>query len=356
MLHKNVLSMIETSSGLDYELLEELLVQSKSLLEDISDLQQKDLDSLFKLLIDQKQFKSFGLIVDHLETEGLEYNASIVVLGLYKMGKLKSVDDVKAMTPFLDKVEASSSIALLPFIDHFPEKVQKKIEASLLQQRTKVQDYKEDLKEQIEFLKTQMLSEKALEIEEKLKFHFPEIKEQFLSAKQTHSKTEEQKFAKIIERNLGLGSSSNDEGKTKKSRLTKHAEEEKRVSLDLAKTWLKEMKTADLDLFLTQLEFLNFENPDFYTELLKKSEHAPLWTKILLHLKSEQYLQGLEFLDLNESFLLTDSPESIYNYYYTKGLFLLGAGMNKEAEEIFILIKEQKGNFRDIQSLLQNAK
>jgi len=330
------------------------LLQSKTLLKDIADLKQADLDSLFKLLIDQKQFKSFGLIVDHLESEKLEFNASLVVLGLYKMGRLRDTTDVKTLAPFLEKVEGKSSIALLPFITNFPEKIQKKIESSFLQRRADVQHFKDDLKEQIEFLKTQMLSEKALEIEEKLKFHFPEVKEQFLSAQQTQSKTEELKFAKVIERNLNL--SSKEKASTEKSRLTKHAEEESRVSLEFAKTWFKEMKDADLDLFLTQLEFLNFDNSEFYNEILLNSEQASIWTKALLLLKSEQYLQGLDFLDQNESFLLTESPESIYNYYYTKGLFLLGAGMNKEAEEIFTLIKEQKGNFRDIQSLLQNVK
>jgi len=354
MLYKNVLSLFETKSGLDYVLLEELLQQSKALLKDIADLNQSDLNSLFKLLIDQKQFKSFGLIVDHLESENLEYNTSLVVLGLYRMGRLRDVDDAKTLAPFLEGVRGKSSIVLLPYIMNFPEKIQKKIESSFLQKRAEVQHFKDDLKEQIEFLKTQMLSEKALEIEEKLKFHFPEVKEQFLSAQQTHSKTEELKFVKVIERNLRLNSQ--EKTATEKSRLTKHAEEENRVSLELAKTWFKEMKDADLDLFLTQLEFLNFDNSDFYNEILLNSEQASIWTKVLLLLKSKQYLQGLDFLDQNENFLLTESPESIYNYYYTKGLFLLGAGMNKEAEEIFALIKEQKGNFRDIQSLLQDAK
>jgi len=356
MLYKNVLSFFETESGLDFKLLEGLLLESKELLDDITDLKFRELEIFFKLLIDYKQFKSLGIILAHLDKTGSDYNSSLVVLALYRMGKLKNIEDAKSVDSLLNKVSGKQALTLLPIIEIFPEKIQKKIESSLMQRRAEIQEYKEELKEQIEFLKTQMLAEKALEIEEKLKFHFPEIKEQFLSAKQTHSKTEEQKFAKVIERNLSYGLSQDDNLKTGAARYSKNIDEERKASLELAKIWFQEMKDSNIDLLLTQLEFLNFENSDFFTEVLEEATDPSIWTKIVLYLKSEKYLEGLEFLELNESQLLTESPESIYNYYYTKGLLLLGAGMNKEAEEIFTLIKEQKGNFRDIQSLLQNAK
>lgn len=356
MFYKNVLSLFETESGLDFKLLEELLNQSKALLDDIADLKFNELESFFKLLIDTNQFKTLGVVLKHLDTTHTDYNLSLVVLALFRMGKLENIEDIKTASTLLDKIDGSRALSLLPVMNQFPEKFQKKIEASLMQRRAEIQDYKEDLKEQIEFLKTQMLSEKALEIEEKLKFHFPEIKEQFLSAKQTHSKTEEQKYAKVIERNLSLGVVQEDSHKSEQPRYSKNQDEERAVSLRLARTWFKEMKDSNVDLLLTQLEFLNFENPDFYNDVLQEASSPSVWTKIVLYIKSENYLEGLEFIEENEHRLLTESPESIYNYYYTKGLLLLGAGMNKEAEEIFTLIKEQKGNFRDIQSLLQNVK
>jgi hypothetical protein len=357
MLYKNVLSLFETETGLDFKLLEELLNQEyKNLLDDIADLDFKEKESFFKLLIDQKQFQSLGLVINHLEKTNTDYNSSLVVLAIYRMGKLENIEDAKSLDSLLKKIKGKEALTLLPIIEYFPEKIQKKIEASLMQRRAEIQEYKEELKEQIEFLKTQLLTEKALEIEEKLKFHFPEIKEQFLSAKQTHSKTEEQKFAKVIERNLSVGMRKEDQSTTGPARYSKNQEEERIASLDLARIWFQEMKDSNIDLLLTQLEFLNFENSEFYADVLNEVEDPTIWTKIVLYLKSEKYLEGLEFLEFNEQRLLTESPESIYNYYYTKGLLLSGAGMNKEAEEIFTLIKEQKGNFRDIQSLLQNAK
>jgi|GEM_PF-2346359 len=356
MLYKNILSLFETESGLDFNLLEELLSQSEALLEDISDLDLNELESFFKLLIDSKQFKTLGVVVDYLDRSGTDYNSSLVILALDKVGKLKNTNDLKSADVLFKKIEDSRTISLFPIINIFPEKIQKKIETSLMQKRNEIQEYKEELKEQIEFLKIQMLTEKALEIEEKLKFHFPEIKEQFLSAKQTHTKTKEQKFAKVIERNLSYGLSNKETSKEDQPRYSKNHEEERIASINLAKTWFQEMKDNNIELLLTQLEFLSFENPDFFTDVLEEVTDPSVWTKVVLYLKSEKYLEGLEFLEQNESRLLTESPESIYNYYYTKGLLLLGAGMNKEAEEIFTLIKEQKGNFRDIQSLLQNVK
>jgi len=354
-IYKNVLSLFSTETGLDFQTLEKLLTQSKALLEDIGELKANDLDAFLKLLIDNKQFKTFGLVISHLDKSGLDYNKGLFLVSLIKNGNLKKTEDYKVFQTVSDNLSDSEASVLFPYMSIFPAKIQKKIESALMLRRADVQKFKENLKEEIEFLKSQMLTEKALELEEKLKFHFPKAKEDFISAKKAQSKSTEQKYVKIIERNLNLGAS-HKKKESVTSRLSQHQKEDHKSSLKLARLWMTEFSDKNLELLLTQLEFLNFEDADFYSDLLKNTENSSIWTKAVLYIKSEQYLEGLEFLEENEDSLLTDSPESIYNYYYTKGLLLLGAGMYKEAEEIFTLIKEQKGNFRNIQSLLQDSK
>jgi len=355
MLYKTVLSLFETDHGLDFELLENLLDKSPKLINSICDLGDRDLEIFFKLLIDSKQFGSLTKVIKALDSAKQDYNPSLVILALFKQGKLRSLEDLKKAGPLLKRINEQNALPLIPVADRFPEHIQKKIERSLMRRHSDVLEFKDELKEQIEFLKAQMLSKKALEIEAKLKFHFPEVKEQFLSAKETQSKNEEQKHSKIIDRNLKMNRSSSRKP-MEPSRQAKHSAEDQKEGLKLAKLWLSEMQSKNTELFLTQMEFLNVENIDFYSEVLEKSNNLDIWTKSILYIKSQKFLEGLDFIEKHERDLLTESPESIYNYYYTKGLLLLGAGMNKEAEEIFTTIKEQKGNFRDILMLLQNAK
>ena len=357
MLYKKILSLFESKDGfLDFDLFAELCENSELTKENILELDDTNLNLLLKLLIDNKQFKSFSNVIAILEKSGADTPYSMIALALIKRGVLNSTEDFKQTNSVLENLGEHSSLALLPFIKNLPEKVQKKIELSLSHRRSEVNEYREELKEQIDFLKTQMLTEKAIEIEDKLKFHFPGIEEQFLSAEKTQSKNNEQKFAKIIERNLSFSFKSQKTESNKSSVYEKNKKDESEQSLELAKIWFSEMKDENLDLLLTQLEFLNFEHSGFFSDVLKESSTPDVWTKLVLFIKSKRYLEGLDFLEENEQKLLTESPESVYNYYYTKGLLFLGAGMNKEAEEIFLVIKEQKENFRDIKALLQNAK
>lgn len=357
MLYKKVLSLFENEDGLlDFDLFAELCESSESTKESLLDLSMEDLNLMFKLLIDNQQFKTLAVLIKHLEEDNHDYSKPMVAIALIKNSFLSSDKDFKGADRSLSELEGSQSLPLLPFIKTFPDKIQKKIEASFSQRRDEVNAYREELKEQIEFLKSQMLTEKAVEIEEKLKFHFPEIKDEFFSPQQAQSRNEEQRFAKAIERNLSFILSENPSQQTEDSVYDKSSREDEEASLEIAELWQSEMEGKNLDLLLTQLEFLNFDNPHFFSKLLKNSSPTDTWTKLILFIKSARYLEGLDFLEKNEHDLLTKSPESIYNFYYTKGLLLLGAGMNKEAEEIFLIIKEQKDDFRHIRTLLQNAK
>ncbi len=354
MLAKNILSAFSTDSGLDFSVFENLIETSDSFRENILDLNELDLNLLFKLLIDSKQPSGITKLITLFEDSQSEYSSSIAVLGLIKLGAINTSEDLSSKTHLLDGVNKHNAFCLKPHFELFPEKYQQIIEASVAIQRQKNEAFREDLKDQIEFLKSEQLADKALEIEKKLKFHFPEITETFMSTEQVEKKSKEHNFAKVIERNISFEARS----KSRSSKVSKHEEflkSEAEASLELANLWYTELKDSNPELLLTQLEFIDFDDPAFYSKILKEAE-LDIWTKIFLYIKSENFLEGLDFLTTNESALLTESSESIYNYYYTKGVMLLGAGMQKEAEEILLIIKEQKENFRDIQLLLQNAK
>lgn len=355
MLVKKVLTAFSTDSVLDFDLFENLLENSDILQNELLDLSDTDLDLLFKLLIDQRRPLAISKLVALLDKHESEYNHSLVLFGLIKLGFFKSPDDISKEVHLLKELNKHNAFCLKSFFDVFPEKYQKIIEASIALQRENVELFREDLKDQIAFLKTEQLTDKALEIEQKLKFHFPEITETFMSPQQVEKKSQDHNYSNVIERNISFEARSK---ARKTSDSNKHQEilnAEASVSLELAHLWYSELKNTNPELLLTQLEFINFDNPDFYLKILEGT-NLDVWTKIFLFIKSHNYLEGLEFLGKNETNLLTESSDSIYNYYYTKGVMLLGAGMQKEAEEIFLVIKEQKENFRDIQLLLQNAK
>ncbi|MGH1467879.1 MAG: hypothetical protein ACRBBP_03235 [Bdellovibrionales bacterium] len=354
MLAQNILSAFLTDSGLDFDLFENLIETSDSIRGDILDLDETNLNLLFKLLIDSKRPSTLGKLIALLEDAHAEYNSSIAILGLIKFDILTSPEDLSSRTHLLSGINKKNAFCLKPHLDLFPEKYQQIIEASVALQRQANEAFREDLKDQIEFLKSEQLTDKALEIEQKLKFHFPEITESFLSTEQVEKKSKEHNFAKVIERNISFEARS----KSRNSKPNKREEtlkSEAKASLELANLWYTELKDSDPELLLTQLEFIDFDDPAFYSKILKEAK-LDIWTKAFLYIKSKNFLEGLNFLSTNESALLTDSSDSIYNYYYTKGVMLLGAGMQKEAEEILLIIKDQKENFRDIQLLLQNAK
>ncbi len=353
MLIKKILSLFSTDSGLDFNQFKTLIKTSDSFKKNILDLNEDELNLFFKLLIDTKQPLAIKKLLRLLNDDQSEYNPALAILGLIHLGILSSLKDTTAHTHLLVKINKENALLLKPYFNFFPEKYQKIIEASIALQKQKNEIFREDLKDQIEFLKSQNLNDKALEIEKQLKFHFPEITESFLSEKQVQEKSKEHNYSKTIERNIPFEARS----RLRKTTLNKHKEtlnSETTTSLELAKLWYSQLKNTNPELLLTQLEFINFDDPTFYSKMLEET-NLDIWTKIFLYIKSKKYLEGLIFLNINESTLLAESSNSIYNYYYTKGVMLLGAGMQKEAEEIFLIIKEQKENFRDIQLLLQRC-
>lgn len=354
MLAKKVLSAFFNEGSLDFDLFEKLLESSSELKSDLTDLSLDELDLLVKILIDARRPQTISKLLDFLESEKIPYRSEIFVLGLVKTGYFLKTSDFSNKLKILSGLEKETAFILHPFIEVFPDQAQRIIEASLAFKREQVEAFREDLKDQIEFLKSEQLTEKAIEIERKLKFHFPEIKQNFLSKEQAEIKSKEHSFSKLIERNIPFDSRSKNRANEASSNYLKTLKDEQDASLELAEAWYSDLKDKDLDLLLTQLEFIDFKQPDFYLKILKE-QNLDVWTKLFLYMKSETYLEGLQFLDENENDILTTSSENIYNYYYTKGVFLLGAGMNKEAEEIFTIIKDQKENFRDIQLLLKKS-
>ncbi len=356
---KKVLSAFSTDSGLDFELFEKLLDDSDLIKNEILGLDETELNLLIVLLIENRRNLALSKLLPLLESSNTEYNQSLIVLGLIKFGILESSDDLKRNTHLLQGVTKENAFCLKPFEENFPEKYRQIIEASVALKREELEAFREELKDQIEFLKTEQLLEKALQIEDTLKFHFPEIKETFTSQKHAKEKSEEHRFSKIIERNLFFEARSTKRKGAEPSKYEISLSSDTSKSLELAELWYADLKDTAPELLLTQLEFMNFDDADFYSKMLQDERNGSkldTWTKAFLYLKSKTYLEGLEFLEENEEELLTDSADSIYNYYYTKGLLLAGAGMQKEAEEIFLIIQEQKENFRDIQLLLLNTK
>ncbi len=354
MLIKKILSIFLTDSGLDFNKLKVLITTSHSFQQSILNLNEDELNVFFKLLIDAKQPLTIQKLLKLLDSNQSEYNPALAVLGLIQFKILKSFKDFTTYSHLLVNINKNNALSLKPYFHLFPEKYQKIIEASIALQKQQNEAFREDLKDQIEFLKFQKLNNKALEIEQQLKFHFPEITETLLSTKQIQQKSKEHNYSKIIERNISFKARSKLR-KATSNKYQKTLDSDASTGLKLANLWYSELKDTNPELLLTQLEFINFNNPTFYSKMLEEA-NLDIWTKIFLYIKSKKYLEGLNFLDINESTLLTESSSSIYNYYYTKGVMLLGAGMQAEAEEIFLLIKEQKENFRDIQLLLQDVK
>lgn len=355
MLVEKVLSAFLTDSGLDFELFEKLLDDSEVIKDEVLNLSSSNLNLLLKILIDSKQASTLSKVLGLLESQNADFDHAIVVLGLIKLDVLNSIEDAQKNNNLLQGLNKKTAFHLKPYLDLFPDRYKQTIEASVSLQRESVETFRNELKDQIEFLKAEELVKKAVEIEQKLKFHFPDIKEVFISEKQAEVKSQEHKFSKVIERNLSFEARSHKRGKKEPSKYHESLAAEAQLSLELAKVWFEDLKDTNPELLITQLEFIDFNNTDFYLKILNET-NVDIWTKVFLYTKSKAYLEGLEFLDRYENDLLTDSSDSIYNYYYMKGLMLSGAGMQKEAEEIFLIIKEQKENFRDIQLLLLDTK
>lgn len=357
---KNLFSLIkddeDSGTSLNLDVFSDVITTSEEFKEQLLDLKNDELDSLIKLFADSKRPDLLSKLINFLNEHQVEYNTSTVVASLFKLDAVDSDDFFIKNNHLLSSLSPKNALCLSPFMDSFPEKFQNIIEASLAKRKASVEAFKEHLQDQIEFLKSQQLTDKALEYEEKLKFHFSETTQDLKTYAKSAEKSKDQTYAHVIERNLSFESRSKERLGTTSKRVFESLKKDDETNLELAELWYTELKDKDIELLLTQLELMDFNNSSFYGRILRENKNLPVWTKIFLHIKSKNFLEGLEFLDVNEPLLLTDSAESIYNYYYTKGVMLLGAGMQKEAEDIFNIIKEQKGNYRDIQLLLQESK
>jgi len=357
---KKLLSLIkddeDSGNGLNLDSFLVLTESSEDFNEKLIDLNNHDLDLLIKMFTDARRPDLLAALLKVLSKSKADYNSAAVIGSLIKLGIAQSEEFFIKNTALLNGLTPETAITLSSFTSSFPEKYQKVIEASLAKRKASVEAFKEHLQDQIEFLKSQQLTDKALEYEEKLTFHFSETTQDLKTYEKSAEKTKDQGFAHIIERNLSFESRTSERMNTSSKKISNNLKKDDETNLELAKLWYSELKNKNIELLLTQLEFMDFNDSQFYGKILHENKELPTWTKIFLLIKSENFLEGLEFLDINESLLLTESADSIYNYYYTKGVMLLGAGMQREAEEIFSLIKEQKGNYRDIQLLIRDSK
>lgn len=368
MLKPQVLHFLNVEGLLEPTLLGSQLLKSQDFNNALKDLEAEETHLVLKFLIESKSFQEFNSFIEILDRNSLDYDPVFLILALIETSSDPDlINFFKKNLAGLQSLLRDSDLTLLsPHLSLFPEALQKNVEKSLHDLRQREASYKEELLDQVTFLKMQNLEEKALEIEKKINFHFPEpdksssqekTKEKTFSRSFSHPQS--LKYGRVLDRNLSFNQRSKERTKVSQH-LVKKLQEERKKTLNLAETWKASLAEKDLDLLLTQLEFLNLENPKFYASLLKRP-HLDDWTKAYLYLKAELYFEGLAFLDQMQASLLENSsyekkPEFAYNFYYTKGMMLLGAGMIQEAERIFLAIKEQNENFRDIQILLQSLK
>jgi hypothetical protein len=239
---------------------------------------------------------------------------------------------------------------------YFSSELQEEIESAKKVIARKNEDFKIDLEEQVIFLKDQQLNDKADEIQKKIEFHFPEFKkiENVVEEKIKLKNLEDQKFSNIIKRNLSFNLRKKGRlGKKDVERIKEKNEQALKSLNQIAPEWYK-LFVKDIDLFIVQLEFFNLKDLEIYDFILKNHKSLSTWTRVELCLNSGRYFEGLNFLTANEKEILDNDTESVYNFYYYKGLFYQRIGMTDEAEEIFKALHEQKQNFRDVYYYLKN--
>ncbi len=345
---------IQANGALNLNQLEADIDSKEEIFNTISELNEHSLHSLFHILITNDRYEIIRKIFDKTK------NASSSSKSLYTLvtsGYLKTNHNIEVFDQVnTDNLQIEDFRLLIADKKNFSSVVQEKIEICKKNIHKTSEEFKIDLEEQVIFLKDQQLNDKAQEIQMKVEFHFPEFKKikNVVEEKIKLKNLEDQKFSNIIKRNLSFNLRK--KGRLDKKDIKKIKEKNKQAIKALNQITLEwyQLFVNDIDLFIVQLEFFNFKDIEIYDFLLKNHKELNTWTRVELCLKSERYFEGLNFLMTNEKEILDNDTESVYNFYYYKGLFYQKIGMTDEAEEIFKALYEQNQNFRDVYFYLKN--
>jgi len=322
---------IQPNGSLNLKQLEADIDSSEEIFNKIIELDEHSLNSLFHILVTNDRYEIIRKIFDKTKNT---HSSSKSLYTLVTSSHLKVKHNIEVFDQInTENLQTEDYRLIIANKKLFSTVIQEKIETCKESIHKANEDFKVDLEEQVIFLKDQQLNDKAHEIQMKIEFHFPEFKkvENVAEEKIKLKNLEDQKFSNIIKRNLSFNL-------RKKGRLDNKE--------------LKKIK--EKNLFIVQLEFFNFKDIEIYDFLLKNHKDINTWTRVELCLKSERYFEGLNFLMANEKEILDNDSESVYNFYYYKGLFYQKIGMTDEAEEIFKALYEQNQNFRDVYYYLKN--
>ena len=311
---------------------------------------------LFKLLFENKKYDIIAKLVEHKSSSLLEITPTIKLLLVQTLNESSELN-YKDLKKIIDKLKPSTTLFLWPYKKSLTSEEVKKLEQSILTLKSKLQKFKTELLDQVQFLKNQQLLDKEIEIRQRLEFHFPEEIKKTGNKPTKPKKLEHSKdlsFSKLIERNLSFESRKKKRlSKDRKLVLKEKEDHDENFLLQMIETWL-DIFQDNSSLLLNQIYFLDVSLVKVFEKILNTRNDIDDWTKVNLYLKSERFYEGLSYLESIEKKVLDNNPGDVYHYYYYKALFYYNTGMTEEAEKLFKIIHEQKENFRDVKFYLSN--